>query len=105
MCRYGDPTKPDDPLFPLSATRYHTIFKKARLRAGLDRAATNDTSLRPHDLRSVFAMFAEEERLNRTLISKGLGHTKLQMTGRYLTRDGVVPPQAVIGILAGISQN
>lgn len=29
VCRYWDPTKPDDPLFSLSATRYHTIFKEA----------------------------------------------------------------------------
>lgn len=55
------------------------------------------------DLSSVFAMLAEEEELNRTLISKGLGHTKLEMTDRYLQRGGEVPPQAVIRILDGIS--
>lgn len=103
--RYWKPAKPHAPLFPLKDSRYYTLFKKARTRAGLDHAATDDTPLRPHDLRSVFAMFAEKERVNRTLISRGLGHTTLQMTDRYLSNAGMVPPQAVIGILAGINQN
>ena len=58
--RYHRSSEPGALLFPLSGLRFDTIFQKARKRAGLMRAATNDTPIRPHDLRSVYAMLAEE---------------------------------------------
>ena len=67
------------------------MWKKAVKRAGLTGAVLSGsgerTALRPHDLRGVFAAFAERVGLERTKIGvAGLGHTRLDMTDRYLHR-------------------
>lgn len=86
------PEAPDARLFPLVYTRFATLWKKAVKRAGLSEAVLNGsgqrTPLRPHDLRGVFAAFAERSGLERTKISTaGLGHTRLDMTDHYLLRE------------------
>lgn len=64
------------------------------------RAATNDTPLRPHDLRSVYAMLAEEAGIESTVISRGgLGHTSPLQSARYLQRDVMMHPHEVNGLL------
>jgi len=79
IVRYHQPDRPDALFFPLLGSRFDTIFQKARRRAGLMRAATNDTPIRPLDLRSTYAMLAEEAGIEATVISRGgLGHTSAE---------------------------
>ena len=86
------PDAPDERLFPLVYTRFGSMWKRAVKRAKLTEAVLNGrgerTALRPHDLRGVFAAFAERVGLERTKIgTAGLGHTQLNMTDRYLLRE------------------
>ncbi len=92
-------------LFPLRGSRFDTIFQKARRRAGLMRAATNETPIRPHDLRSVYAMLAEEAGIEATVISRGgLGHTSPLQSARYLQRDVMMHPHEVNALLERVRQ-
>ena len=105
VVRYHQPNRPDALLFPLLGSRFDTIFQKARRRAGLMRAATNDTPIRPHDLRSVYAMLAEEAGIEATVISRGgLGHTSPLQSARYLQRDVMMHPHEVNALLERVRQ-
>ncbi|MEM1095448.1 MAG: tyrosine-type recombinase/integrase [Bacteroidota bacterium] len=101
--RYWRPDRPAEALFPLRSSRFYTLFKKARIRAGLTEATTANEPLIPHDLRSVFAFLAEEAGVNRSVIGfGGLGHTNLKQTDRYLARQEMMNPFAVEQILGGL---
>ncbi len=105
MVHYHQPDRPDELLFPLRGSRFDTIFQKARRRAGLMRAARNDTPIRPHDLRSVYAMLAEEAGIEATVISRGgLGHTSPLQSARYLQRDVMMHPHEVNALLERVRQ-
>ena len=82
------PCGEDDPLFPIIYTRFYTLWKKARNRAGLMKAVRGDKPLRPHDSRRIHAMLAEQAGIERTAISQaGLGHHRMAQTDDYLQRE------------------
>lgn len=92
VAAFARPDAPGAFLFPLRWSRFWSMFQKARRRAGLMEAVLdgdgNPTPIRPHDLRGVFAAFAERAGVPRTKISvAGLGHQQLNQTDRYLLRE------------------
>ena len=95
--------EPDELLFPLTVQRFGSMWTKARKRAGLEQAAMVDGELKPltpHDLRHVFATYAERSGLATKKIGlAGLGHDDLKSTERY--RDATVAiDQAEAGAVA-----
>ena len=86
---HGRGGEPEDRLFPLEYARFATMWTKARKRAGLTEAVLVDGErhpLRPHDLRHVFATYAERAGLSEKQIGlAGLGHDDLKTTARYRT--------------------
>ena len=92
VLKYYREDEPNRKLFPIEASRFDTMFQKARKRAGLMEAVLDGkgkaTPIRPHDLRRVFAMMGEQAGVSRTKLGQGgLGHTNLKQTDRYLSRE------------------